>query len=524
MIVLVGFMGAGKSTVGRLLAAELNADFIDADAAIESRAGMPVRDIFAANGEQEFRSMERRVVGELLAGDSRVLALGGGALEDPGTRTVLEESDATIVYLEVDHDEALRRVGNDVGRPLLRRPDLDSLHRRRRATYDAAAHITVDTTTRSPEEVVRAITNSLGQAKPEQRSIRVEVGPRPYDVIVGAGALHRLSEAKAGEGAEKAFLITHAELLPSAERAADLLQARGLRTVVLDVPAGETAKSLDVIGQLYDRLGKEAAHRRDLVVGVGGGVITDIAGFVASTFNRGMPVVHIPTSLLGQVDAAIGGKTGINIDHGKNLVGTYYQPALVICDVDLLATLPEREMRAGLGEVVKYGFIADPGLLELIGAHANEIVAADRAILSRIVARSVEIKAEVVAADEREEGRRATLNYGHTFAHAIEQTVGYGRIRHGEAVAVGMMAAAHLGHVLGRFDEPVVEAHRQVLDAVGLPVSASLDIDALERAWVRDKKYEHGVRFVLLKAIGDAETGVTAPRSAIVTALERLAE
>ena len=175
-----------------------------------------------------------------------------------------------------------------------------------------------------------------------------------------------------------------------------------------------------------------------------------------------------------------------------------------------------------MAEVIKYGFIAAPEILQLVDNNAGRILNADPGALIDVVKRSVEIKASIVAADEREDGPRALLNYGHTFAHAIEHSAGYGGIRHGEAVAVGMMAAAHLGHALGRFDESVVEAHRRVLGAVGLPVTASLDIDALERAWLRDKKYLHGIRFVLLKAIGEAERGVTAPRPAIARALERL--
>jgi shikimate kinase/3-dehydroquinate synthase len=528
VIVLVGFMGAGKTTVGRMLAEALGTEFVDADAEIESRAGLAVSDIFSSRGEQEFRAMERAVVGDLLARGPGVIAVGGGALQDPTTRDALRaRPDTTVVYLEVDHDEAMRRVGGDPGRPLLAHPDVESLHESRLATYRSAAALTVNTTGRSPDEVIGVINEALrsGRLAPAPSRVAVTVHPRPYEVIVGAGILPGLAhEIPAIGGAEKAFAITHPELLPIAESVAGSLRSAGLRTIVLDVPSGESAKSLDIIGELYDRLGKEAAHRNDLIVGVGGGVVTDIAGFVASTFNRGMPVVHVPTTLLGQVDAAIGGKTGINVEHGKNLVGTFYQPSVVVCDVGVLATLPLGEMRAGMAEVVKYGFISAPDLLTQIERDAKRILEADPAVLSEIVARSIEIKASVVAADEREEGGRAVLNYGHTFAHAIEQTVGFGRIRHGEAVAIGMMAAAHLGHVLGRFDEPVVEAHRRVLGAVGLPVTASLDIDALERAWLRDKKYLHGVRFVLLKSIGEAEFGITAPRPAIATALEKLSQ
>ena len=222
------------------------------------------------------------------------------------------------------------------------------------------------------------------------------------------------------------------------------------------------------------------------------------------------------------MDAAIGGKTAINLSRGKNLVGTFYQPLLVVSDVETLRTLPRAELVAGLAEVAKYGFIADPALLELLEAKSADIVGGEPHLLTDVVTRSTAIKARVVEADERDRDRRAILNYGHTFAHALEQSAGYSGLRHGEAVAVGMMAAAHLACVMGRIDEEAVRLHRRVLEAVGLPVTASLDVARLEEAWRRDKKYRGGVRFVLLKAIGDAEVGVAVERDAIVNAVERL--
>jgi shikimate kinase/3-dehydroquinate synthase len=207
--------------------------------------------------------------------------------------------------------------------------------------------------------------------------------------------------------------------------------------------------------------------------------------------------------------------------HGKNLVGTFHQPSVVVCDVDVLHSLPVEEMRAGLAEVIKHGLIADPDLVHLVVNEAGAILDRDAALLTEVVARSARIKAAIVSADEREHGVRAMLNYGHTFAHAIEAIADFA-MRHGEAVAIGMMAAAHLGHALGRLDDDAVELHRSALSAVGLPVTASLDIDSLERAWLRDKKYRGGVRFVVLAGIGRAEAGIHAPREAIVEALERL--
>jgi 3-dehydroquinate synthetase len=240
-----------------------------------------------------------------------------------------------------------------------------------------------------------------------------------------------------------------------------------------------------------------------------------------------MTLVNVPTTLLGQVDAAIGGKTGINLSYGKNLVGTIYQPAAVVCDIDLLATLPEQELISGLAEVAKYGFISDPDLLDVLLENGSKLKTGDPDLLADVVARSASIKAKIVAEDERESGVRAYLNYGHTWAHAIERARGYGQVRHGEAVALGMMAAAYLASEMEMIDESTVQQHRQVLEAVGLPVTATLALEQLSEGWLRDKKFNRGVRFVLLARTSSGKVspreGVQAPQEAIVKAIERLA-
>jgi 3-dehydroquinate synthase len=279
---------------------------------------------------------------------------------------------------------------------------------------------------------------------------------------------------------------------------------------------------MTVAGDLAERLAALNAHRHDLVVGFGGGVVTDVAGFVASTYARGMNVLHVPTTLLGQVDASIGGKTGVNLEAGKNLVGTFHQPIAVVCDVDVLASCPIEELRAGMAEVVKYGFISDPDLLPLVEERVDEMYAGDAKLLVDVVARCASIKASIVSADEREQGSRAFLNYGHTFAHAIEKARAFSGIRHGEAVALGMMAAAYLAQELGRIDESVVALHERVLRAAGLPTQEPFDLPELEDAWVLDKKYRQGVRFVLLNGVGRPEAGIEAPRDALATALKRM--
>jgi 5-deoxy-5-amino-3-dehydroquinate synthase len=307
------------------------------------------------------------------------------------------------------------------------------------------------------------------------RTVRVPLADRSYDVLVGAGSRRELA-AVMPAGARRAAVVTQANIPVTVDP--------GIEHQVFTIGDGEAAKTLSTVEQLTRAFARWGVTRADCVVAVGGGVVTDVAGFAASAYHRGIPFVSVPTTLLGMVDAAIGGKTGVNLPEGKNLVGAFWQPSAVICDTEVLATLPPREYRCGLGEMAKYHFLTgdDLGTLELD----------DR------VARCVEIKAEVVASDEREGGRRAILNYGHTLAHAIETATDY-EVRHGEAVAVGLIYAAEVARRLGRIDTARVDQHRAVVAGYDLPstVPAGLDPDELVALFARDKKAVHGVTLVL---------------------------
>lgn len=518
MIVLVGFMGSGKSSAGRRLASLLGTGFADTDDMIEERVGESIASIFERAGERAFRDLERLVVADALVGPAEVVALGGGAVQDPSTRAQLAEVD--VVYLEVGLAEALERVGHGGGRPMLGLRDPADLYAERTRLYESLATCTVTVEDRSIDDVAHEVARRLARGP---RRITVAAAAGDYEVIVGRDLLGRLADFVPGAmDPENVFVVTHPSLTALARPAIDSLGSKGMRTHVLTVPEGEASKSPDAATHLWARLADGAAHRKDLVVGLGGGVVTDLAGFAASTFNRGMPVIHAPTSLLGQVDAAIGGKTGVNLPQAKNLVGTFYPPVAVVADVAALSSLPSDELRSGMAEVVKYGLIADPTLLELVEARAEDVLALDLELTEEIVARSATIKAAIVSTDERESGDRAHLNYGHTFGHAIEAAATYEGIKHGEAISIGMMAAAHLARVMDRVDEGVVTAHRGALSALGLPVAASLDFDVLERAWLHDKKYDRTVRFVLLAGLGRPEAGVSASREEIIEALKRL--
>jgi 3-dehydroquinate synthase len=341
------------------------------------------------------------------------------------------------------------------------------------------------------------------------RTVNVALGDRSYDVHVGDGALAKSAGLvpELPHVCERVAIVSDANVDRAwGDTAAEALAPLGStgEVVRLVVDAGETSKSLEAAGGLLEEMAGLRLRRSDLLVALGGGMVGDLAGFAASIYQRGMALVQAPTSLLAQVDAAIGGKTAVNLSAGKNLAGTFYQPRAVIADTATLQTLPEREYLSGLAEVAKYGFSLDPELLADVEKNTKALRARDPDVLEDIVARSVAIKASIVAADERDlDDRRIMLNYGHTLAHALEALGGYQQWLHGEAVSVGLVFASALARELGHLTKEEAERHRTVLLGLGLPVSAAFDPAAIEAAWTMDKKYRGGVRWVLLKGFGD---------------------
>jgi shikimate kinase/3-dehydroquinate synthase len=476
VVVLVGAPGAGKTSVGRLLADLLGVDFRDTDADIETIAGKPIPEIFLDEGEDHFRALERDAVATALATFDGVLALGGGAVLAESTRAAL--AGHTVVHLAVELGDAIRRVGLGAGRPLLAvnpRATLRHLLEARRPLYAEVATVEVTTGGRTPEEVAQAVLAALpglpgGRAgTPADGITRIAVGgEQPYEVLVGRD-LHDALPALL-PGADRVAVLHAAPLADRAAALTDRLTAAGMRPLPIRVPDAEAGKTIEVAADCWDRLGQAGFTRTDAVVGLGGGAATDLAGFVAGCWLRGVRWVPVPTSLLGMVDAAIGGKTGINTAAGKNLVGAFHPPAGVLCDLATLDTLPDADLRAGLAEVVKCGFIADPVILDLIERDPAAATRVTGAVLRELVERSVRVKAEVVTGDLRESGRREILNYGHTLAHAIEKVEGY-RWRHGDAVSVGLVYAAALALRAGRLDATTAARHRTVLAALGLPTT-----------------------------------------------------
>jgi 3-dehydroquinate synthase len=358
----------------------------------------------------------------------------------------------------------------------------------------------------------------------EPLTVQVQLSERSYDIVIGTNNL-----AEAGPFVSQRCKLTQAIIItdtnvvePYARRVADSLSGQGARVEIEVVAAGEQAKSVTNAERLWNRLLQHRTDRRSVVVAVGGGVVGDLAGFVAATYARGLAFVQVPTTLLAHVDSSVGGKVGVNLPAAKNMVGAFWQPRGVLIDTAVLDTLPDREYRAGLAEVVKYGVILDADFFAYLERHAAELQERNPEILRYVVARCCRLKADVVERDERETtGLRAVLNYGHTFAHAIEAEAGYGEFLHGEAVAIGMVAASQLAERLGRVDAQCTSRQRELLTRLGLPVALPGLDPAVQLAAMRlDKKVAHGhLRFVLPTELGQVELVADVPDEHVLAVL-----
>ena len=358
------------------------------------------------------------------------------------------------------------------------------------------------------------------------RVVKVPLGGRSYSILIAAGLLNRLgAECRKLSLGQRCAVITDSNVAPLfAARAEASLSAAGFAPIRITVPAGEKSKSIARVQECYQQLAAHRLERKSFIVALGGGVVGDLAGFVAATYLRGIAFVQVPTTLLAQVDSSVGGKVGVNLPAGKNLVGAFHQPRLVLCDLDSLQQLPEREFRAGLAEVIKYGVIYDAAFFRRLERGLPRICAREERTLAAVVARCCEIKAEVVGQDETETGLRAILNFGHTIGHALEAISGYGKFLHGEAIAIGMVAAARLSAQLLGLSAGEVARIRALLVAAGLPVQ--LRISARNRgrlgdAMKLDKKVSAGeIKFVLARKIGQVEFGQKVPAALLAAELQ----
>jgi shikimate kinase/3-dehydroquinate synthase len=532
-VVLVGLMGAGKTSIGRRIAARLGLPFRDADSEIELAAGCTIPELFERFGEREFRDGERRVIRRLLAGEPLVLATGGGAYMDAETRSTIRR-DAVCVWLRAALPVLLRRVAGRTHRPLLNDGDpadvLARLMAQRHPVY-AEADIIVDCGDESPDATTARVLEAVAAWQPARR-LSLSLSTTSYDVVVGEGLLARAGALLAPVLPQKRAIVVTDDQVGPLHLAAlmDGLEQTAFAASAITVKSGETSKNIDTFAAVVDQLLEAGVERRTAVIALGGGVVGDLAGFAAAATLRGLPFVQIPTTLLAQVDSSVGGKTGINTRHGKNLLGAFHQPHMVIADTATLATLPPRELRAGYAEIVKAGLIGDAAFFAWCEANGGAVIAGDRFAQGEAVLRACAFKAQVVGDDEREEkpnDGRALLNLGHTFGHALEAELGYGAILHGEAVAVGIGLALRLSATLGLCAPADAERAIDHLRAVGLPaelfeLNRRLSAERLIGHMRRDKKARDGkLVFVLAHGIGRAFTKGDVAPEAVVDLLRR---
>jgi shikimate kinase/3-dehydroquinate synthase len=503
-LVFVGFMGAGKSNAARAVAKLTEAEAVDADQLLERELGMPIAEFFDQHGEEEFRRREAEVTAGLLESDTgAAIALGGGSVVSERVREALARH--LVVWLDVPADEAWRRAANGA-RPLARdRRSFESLHAERAPLYGSVADAVLPA---QRETVARALPSllALDLLPAGTRLIWATSESGDYPVFVGEDMLGAGPWPLQG----RRFCVTDANVGPLYAERIEPLQA------TVEIEPGEGSKTLAVAERVWRELAAAAMTRDDHLVALGGGVVGDLAGFCAAGYQRGVPVIQAPTTLVGQVDSAIGGKTGVDLPEAKNYVGAYHLPAAVLSDTLALRTLPREELAAGFVEVIKTALIAGGSLWEDV----RRVDQVDFAALGDIVFACARTKVQVVADDERDTGRRAVLNLGHTVGHAIEAAAGYGRYRHGEAVGLGLLATLELSGA-GELRAEVAG----LLERNDLPVRLDTEVataDILE-VLARDKKADaEGVRFVLLEQPGEPRWGERVPEEQVRAAVEEL--
>lgn len=509
-IALIGLSGSGKTTVGQLLAQSLGWSYIDTDQLVEAQAQQPITEIVAQAGEPAFRRLESQALLAALAERNVVIATGGGIIEDPANRERLRESTFTV-WLHAPVESLVERLAGTTDRPLLADgPEvrLSQMGNRRAPLYAAIADWIIATECLTPAQVVDEILRSyrLGRPTDDRSDLRVTTPGGSYTVHAGHGVLAELPDWIERLGLRgRLWLISDTTVFPlHGEAICELLRNSGRVVQSYAIPAGEQYKTLATVNQVYDWLLGLSVERGDAILALGGGVVGDLAGFVAASVLRGIPVIQLPTTILAMVDSAIGGKTGVDHAVGKNLIGAFHQPALVLADTSVLPTLYAAERAAGWAEAIKHGVIGDAELFGELKRHAQAVLDLEEPITGTLIRRAAAHKVRVVSGDEREHGGRIMLNYGHTIGHAIEIESGF-TLRHGEAIAIGMMAAGMIAVKLGIFDAAALDEQREVLHSFGLPtrIPATIDSQRILQRIGSDKKVRSSrVRWVLPTAIG----------------------
>jgi len=506
-IILTGFMGTGKTAIGRIVAQQTGATFIDMDAEIESRAGKSIPQIFSEDGEETFRHMERSLCEELSARDALIVATGGGALVDPVNRSLMLKS-GIVFCLNCNVDEILRRVSaeNAPERPLLHtadpRAEIGRLLADRNDAYKAIPW-QIDT---SSIPIVKVADQIVALASATTRSVHHPAGS--YQIQIGAGLLSQtglLLQNARQPSSRRIAVVSNTTVAPLyAARILESLNSTGYSAFLCTIPDGEQFKTLNTMNSLYDQFLSQQLDRSGIVLALGGGVTGDIAGFAAATFMRGVRFVQAPTTLLAMVDSSVGGKTGVDLPQGKNLVGAFKQPVLVVIDPDILQTLDPAEIRSGLAETIKHGVIGDADFFRSLEDSTEDMHIWWNEAAGERIARAVEVKIAIVQEDPFEGGQRAVLNLGHTTAHALEKLSNF-TLRHGEAVSIGLCAAARIGVELGITSKILLERIESTLTKWSLPTRCpAFEAAAIWDAMAHDKKRRgRTLRWILIHDIGD---------------------
>jgi shikimate kinase/3-dehydroquinate synthase len=501
-------MATGKSTVARVLHTATGHPFIDLDERVEARAGKSIPEIFKTDGEQTFRSLERMELAAILdqpQSPAPIVALGGGALVDRATRLNALDR-AVVVTLEAPLQDIVKRAGRHNTRPLLSGPNPEArvveLLELRAKAY-AESHARISTKDRSPQALAEQI-KAIWARDP----LAVAAGENSYSVLIGTDLVDtELAPLVAGSSTGLVVSDTTVYGLHGARiRAA--LERSGIPLSEALLTPGEEHKRIAAVDSIWRIALANSTDRKSIFVGLGGGVVTDITGFAAACWMRGVRWVGVPTTLLAMVDASVGGKTGVDLETAKNAVGAFWQPSAVICDVSLLATETQRNFTSALAEVVKTALIGDAELFELLESQAAAVRARQPEIVAEIVRRSIRVKARIVSFDERESGLRALLNLGHTVGHALESQAGYTRLTHGEAVSLGLVAALRIGERLGLTDAALSERTLRLLHALDLPTDLQSEpvVEAAELIGHDKKRAGKHVRFIFARGVGDVDS------------------
>jgi 3-dehydroquinate synthase len=520
-IILAGFMGTGKTTVGRRLAKRLGRTFLDTDRIIEERQGRTISEIFQSEGEEYFRALEKELCEEIVQQGNAVVATGGGLFLDRDNRRTMSRS-GIILRLACTPEAALERIGSGRNRPKVADDPtarVKQLLAEREPMY-ASLPFQIDTTGCALDQVVDDIVHVLSNVGKRLNVIPVSLPDGGgYSIAVGDGILDLVGPMLRNRKFTSRVAVVADENVAKlhADTAMESLRNSGFEPSLCVMPPGEQSKSHEHLLRLYGRFLEIGLDRKGVVVAIGGGVIGDLAGFAAASYMRGVALVHCPTTLLAMVDSSVGGKTGVDLPQGKNLVGAFKQPVFVISDTGTLASLPPREVRMGMAEVIKHTVIDDADLFMRMERESEALK-----LTPELIRRSVAVKVRVVETDLFEAGRREVLNLGHTVGHALEQVSGY-RIGHGDAVAIGLVAVARMSAKMELTSPEVSDRIETLLVRYGFPVRHNCDLNAITAAMTADKKTLAGrVRFVLVRDVGTVEPGLQVPQEIIREVLDEL--